>query len=75
MMRAALQIDITFEQLLNLVKQLPKRDKLKLSRELEKEGIESKLSNVLNKFRTDELSLEEINRESESVRQELYGRK
>jgi hypothetical protein len=74
-MRTALQIDITFEQLLSLVKQLPKKEKLKISRELEKEGIDNKLSKILQKFKTDDLSLELIERESESVRQELYDRK
>jgi hypothetical protein len=72
-MKAALQIDLTFEQILSIVKQLPRQQKIKLSKELEKEGIETKLSSLLNTFRTDELSLETLTEEVESVRQEIYA--
>jgi hypothetical protein len=74
-MRTALQIDITFEQILDLVKRLPKRDKIKLTQELEKEGINSKLSKLLNTFKTDKLSAKDINSEVEIVRQQLYDQK
>jgi len=74
-MRTALQIDITFEQILDLVKKLPKRDKLKLTQELEKEGINSKLSKLLSTFKTDKLSAEDIDSEVEIVRQQLYDQK
>lgn len=70
----ALQINVTFEQILSLVKQLPNQEKLLLSQELEKEGISSKLSGLLNTFRTEELSLETINEEVEIVRQQIYDR-
>lgn len=72
MMKTALQIDITFEQILSLVKQLPKQEKLKLTKELEKEGIESKLAGLLQTFRTTDLSLKTINEEVEIVRQQIY---
>jgi hypothetical protein len=39
-----LQIDLTFEQILSMVKQLPRQQKIKLTKELEKEAIDSKLS-------------------------------
>jgi hypothetical protein len=71
-MKTALQIDFTFNQVLNLVMQLPTKEKIKLSKELEKEGIKSKLSNLLKTFKTDELSLETINEEVEIVRQQIY---
>lgn len=73
-MKTALQIDITFEQILSLVKQLPLQDKVKLTQELEKEGIDSKLSKLLKDFKTKELSLEDIDREVESIREEMYAR-
>ena len=73
-MRTALQVDITFDQVLALVKQLPRKEKIKLTKELEKEGIASKLSSLLKTFRTKELSLETINKEVEIVRQEIYER-
>ena len=63
--RTALQIDITYDQVLSLVKQLPVKDKIKLTKELEKEAIESKLSRLLSSFKTKELSLTGINNEVE----------
>lgn len=71
-MKTALQIDITFEQILSLVRQLPRQQKVKLTEELEKEAIDSKLSSLLKTFKTKELDLKTINEESESVRQEIY---
>ncbi len=72
-MKTALQIELTFEQILSMVKQLPRQQKIKLSKELEKEGIETKLSSLLKTFRTDELSQETLTEEVESVRQEIYA--
>ncbi|MBC7694151.1 MAG: hypothetical protein H7141_01760 [Burkholderiales bacterium] len=74
-MRTALQVDITFDQVLALVKQLPKQEKIKLTKELEKEGIESKLLSLLKTFKTKELSLDVINKEVEIVRQRIYESK
>lgn len=71
-MKTALQIDISYDQVLSLVKQLPNKDKIKLSKELEKEGIESKLARILNSFKTKELSLATINKEVEIVRKQIY---
>lgn len=71
-MRTALQIDLTFDQILSMIKQLPKQQKIKLTKELEKEVVGSKLSQLLKIFKTDELDLATIDAEVESVRQELY---
>lgn len=71
-MKTALQIDLTFDQILSIVRQLPKQQKIKLSKELEKEAIDSKLSSLLRSFRTDELDLKTITEEVEIVRQEIY---
>ena len=71
-MKTALKIDFTFDQILTLVKQLPKQQKIKLSKELEKEVVDSKLTKLLKIYRTEELSLKTINEESEKVRKELY---
>ncbi len=71
-MKAAINIDLSFDQVLTLVKQLPTRDKIKLTKELEKDGIETKLSRLLKTFRTNELSLDTINKEVEIVRQSIY---
>jgi hypothetical protein len=71
-MSAALHVDLTFDQVLALVRQLPRQEKIRLTRELEKEGIETKLSGLLETFRTEELSLDTINEEAEIVRQQMY---
>jgi predicted DNA-binding protein YlxM (UPF0122 family) len=71
-MKTALQVDITYDQVLELVRQLPKKEKIKLTKELEKEGIESKLSELLKTFRAKDLSLKTINKEVEIVRQQIY---
>ena len=71
-MKTAIQIDFTFDQILSLVKQLPKQQKIKLTKELEKDIVASKLSMLLKSFKTDELDLNTINEEVEIVRQEIY---
>jgi len=68
------QISLNFEQILELVQQLPLVDKLRLSQELEKETRDSKLTELLETFQTDELDLDTINQEVETVRAELYAR-
>ncbi len=68
----AIQINLTFEQILSIVRQPSKREKLELSRELEKDAIDSKLTKLLDEFKTDELDEETINQETESVRQKMY---
>ncbi len=66
-----MQIDISFEQILSLVKQLPREVKIGRTRELEKEAIDTKLSRLLKTFRNE---LKTITEEVESVRQEIYAR-
>lgn len=73
-MKTALQIDLTFDQILSVIKQLPKQQKIKLSKELEKEIIDSKLSRLLKTFRTKELDLKTITQEVETVRQDVYAK-
>jgi hypothetical protein len=73
-MKTALQIDITFEQILSIVRQLPRQQKIKLTKELEKEAIETKLSRLLKTFKAKDLDLKTITEEVESVRQEIYDK-
>ena len=68
------QISLTFEQILELVKQLPLDDKVLFSKELAKETLNQKLTELLEAFKTDELDLETINEEVETVRAELYAK-
>ncbi len=69
------QLSLNFEQILALVKQLPYPEKLQLSQELEKEVLNSKLTVLLESFKTDELSLETLAQEVEAVRSEIHARK
>ena len=71
-MQTSLQVNITFEQVLNIVKQLPTEEKLMLTKELEKEGIKSKLNAILQILKTDELTQQIIDEEVEIVRKSLY---
>lgn len=75
MTQANFQLSLNFEQVLSLVKQLSDSEKLHLSRELEKEVINSKLTDLLESFRTDEIYLEDITQEVEIVRSEIKARK
>lgn len=45
-MKTALHIDLTFDQVLDMVKQLPLQQKIRLSKELEKETIDSMLTRL-----------------------------
>ena len=67
-------IDLEFDQILDLVRQLPKKEKIRLSKELEREIINVKLTSLLKAFRTDSLDQETINNEVEIVRTELYAK-
>ncbi len=67
-------IDLKFGQILELVRQLSKKEKIRLSKELEKEIVDVKLTSLLKAFQTDDLDQATIDREVEIVRAELYAR-
>jgi len=73
-MKAAIEIDLSFDQILSVVKQLPRQQKIKLTKELEKEAIDSRLSRLLKTFKTQNLNLKVIKEEVESVRQQIYDK-
>ncbi|MCE2697035.1 MAG: hypothetical protein PX483_11830 [Nostocales cyanobacterium LE14-WE4] len=75
MLQNTYQLPLTFDQILTLVKQLSNSEKLLLSKELEKETLNNELTELLEIFQTDELSLEEITEEVEIVRSQIYNRK
>ena len=68
-------VNITYDQVLSLVKQMPLQQKIRLTKDLERESIGTQLSSLLNTFRTDELDLDTIDTETEIVRQQIYNRK
>lgn len=71
-MKAALEIDLSFDQILSVVKQLPKEEKIRLTKELEKDAIETRLTRLLKTFKTQAIDLKVINEEVEQVRQQIY---
>jgi hypothetical protein len=71
-MQTSLQVEITYDQVLSLVKQLPREEKIMLSKELEKESFGELLEMLLKVFKTDELDEKTINEEVEIVRQQMY---
>lgn len=72
---AALNINLDYNQIVNLVKQLSVRDRIRLSRELTKDTLVTEMQYYLDRFRTNELSEKEILSEVESVRQDIYDQK
>jgi hypothetical protein len=69
---ALYKISLTYSQILDLVRQLPKRDKVKLSNELAKEAVDKRLSRLLHAFRTDDITEDEVHEEVEKARTEVY---
>ena len=71
----AYKIPANYNKVLNLVKQLSPQDKIKLSKELAKETVETRLNRLLDSFKTNELDENTINQEVEKVRAEIHARK
>jgi hypothetical protein len=71
----AYKISLNYNQILELEKQLPKKEKARLSKELAKEAVDTRLTRLLKSFSADDLTEEMINREVEDVRSEIYARK
>lgn len=67
-------IDLDFDQILDLVKQLPRKEMIRLSKELERELIDAKLTSLLKAFKTDDLDQTIIKKEVEIVRTQVYAR-
>lgn len=71
-MKTSRQLEISFAQLLELVKQLPPKQKTKLTEVLEEDLISDRLKNILKAFKTDDLSIEVIDDEVEAVRRQMH---
>ena len=72
---ASLNIRLNYRQILELARQLSDEDKLQLNRELAAEARRIELQSLLQVFKNDEISLEEITAEVEQVRQARYEAK
>ena len=75
MATASLNIRLNYRQILELARQLSDEDKLLLNRELAAEARRIELQSILQVFKNDEISLEEITKEVEQVRQARYEAK
>ena len=72
MATATLNICLNYNQILELARQLSDDDKLQLNRELSAEVRKIELQRLLQVFKNDEISLDEIASEVELVRQARY---
>lgn len=72
MATASLNIRLNYNQILELARQLSDEDKLQLNRELSAEVRKIELQRLLQVFKNDEISLEDISSEVELVRQARY---
>ncbi len=75
MENSSFKINLTYNQVLDLVRQLPKKDKAKLSNELAKETIDKRLTRILSSFAAEDITQKEINQEVEEARAEIYAKK
>jgi len=73
-MKTSLDNYPAFKTVLELVKRLSKDEKIKLSKELEKELLDIQFTRLLRIFKTNELSEKDITTATESVRASIYGR-
>lgn len=67
-------LNLNYNQILSLVRQLPVRTQLRLGRILTKDATRAELKYFLETFRTDELSEEDILSEVQQVRKERHAR-
>ena len=65
-------ISLNFDQILEAVKQLPRKEKIKVAKELERGEREKTLSSFLKTFATDNLSEKTITEVTEEVRKRHY---
>ena len=67
-------LNLSYNQIVSLVKQLPTRTQLRLGRVLTKEATQAEMEHFLNVFKTDNISEEDILTEVKQVRKERYAR-
>jgi hypothetical protein len=68
----AINIELDKSQFLRIINQLDDNDKLELFYELKKSLFLKRFNKLLKSTRTDELTLDEITKEVESVRKKRY---
>ena len=68
-------IDISYNQVMLLLQQMPSRTQLRIGKALTRKNIQKELNHFLDTFCTDELSEEDIMSEVKNVRRERYAKK
>ena len=68
-------INISYDQMLLLLQQMPVRSQLRIGKALTRQNTRAELTRFLDTFRTDELSEEDIMAEVKAVRQKRYAKK
>jgi hypothetical protein len=72
MRNSTYRISLSLDQLLEAFRQLPRKEKIKVAKELEREERKKTLSSFLRTFATDDLSEDTIREEAEIVRKQAY---
>ena len=70
-----IQLNISKQQFVGLIQSMPEKDRLDIFDRLRKSLFVSRFDRLLKSVRTDELSLDDITREVETVRQEHYEKR
>ena len=68
-------INISYNQLLLLLQQMPVRSQLRLGKALTRQSVRAELDYFLDVFRTDDITEEEILAEVKAIRHERHGKK
>lgn len=68
-------IDISYNQMLALLQQMPVRSQLRLGKALRSKNIRMELEHFIDTFHTEELSEEDILSQVKAVRQERHAKK
>ncbi len=68
-------IDISFDQLMLILQQMPVRSQLRIGRALTRNNIRAELNSFRETFRTDDITEEDILKEVKAVRRKRYAQK
>ena len=68
-------IDISYNQVMLLLQQMPVRSQLRIGKALTRQNIRAELNHFLDTFRTEELSEADIMAEVKAVRRKRYAKK
>jgi hypothetical protein len=70
----SISLTLSLDQVKSIVRQCSLEEKIEIAHFLEEETFETRFNRLLQQLKTDDLSLEEITQEVETVRQQRYER-